>query len=1023
MLRPAAPPAASATRTEGERRHLTVLFSDLVDSTNFSSRLDSEVWWELLSSYQRAAADAVNRYGGYVAQFLGDGVLVYFGYPEAHENDAERATRAGLAVLDSIAGLNKNNRSHGLPAIAVRVGVHTGYVVVVGDGGIFGEAPNIAARIQTAAQPDTFLISATTHRLVSDLFITEGLGPYSLKGIDEQIELFRVVRPSGIRGRLATARRHGLTPFVGREAELRLLADRWAQATAGAGQVVLITGEPGIGKSRMLLRFQEQIAETPHTWIEGTADQFFQHTPFHAVADAWRQSFRRRDDDDPVARAAASLELAGLNPHEALPLIAPVFGLALGDDYQQPPIPAQQGRGLLLETLAGWIIGLARRQPMVIATEDLQWIDPSSLELIELLVERVKSASLLLLYTARPEFSASWPHLSRISLKPLDTEETRQVLNGIASQRAMPENLRDTLVQRSGGVPLFLEALVQSTFERGVTPAIHEIPATLHDSLTERLDQLGSAKPIAQIAAAIGQEFSYKLLYSVAHLSDDDLREKVNRLAGAEMVVPSASSDETYVFKHALIRDTAYEALLHSRRRELHREIAQAIAQEFPTMAEGQPEILARHWSMAGDTDRAFVAWRRAGDSASARHAFREANFSYENALASIRNSPESTERDTAELEVMNALVSALQVTHGYAAPETVQANLRARDLAEKTGNLQQLFLRTTATWAAVINHGAYAAATPLVGQLIELSERDRSPLSRGLAEMANMVTTYFRGDLTGAEAAFQNGFESFGASAFQQVPGSIATVFGYAAWTSWAMGRADLAHDRLAHAMAFAGSTKSGYDLAYAYFMAASLELFTRNFQYALQLASQALELSQQNGLTLFAAVARTVIGSAAAHTGRPREGAALVAQGIAELESIDTMISATRYLAEQALALGLCDDLDGAFNAVEKALSVNPAELIYRAESLRVRGVLLQMKKQNDAATASFHEAIKLAHSLGATAWELRATLDFARLLIARGESVQAVTLLTPLKASLSNGFNTIDYQTASILVDELR
>jgi class 3 adenylate cyclase/tetratricopeptide (TPR) repeat protein len=1004
---------------------LTVLFSDLINSTNLASRLDSEEWWGLLSGYQRLAADAVRRYGGYVANFLGDGVVVYFGYPEAHENDAERAIHAGLAIIEAMAGLNTTSRENGLPEIAVRVGVHTGYVVVSGDGGIFGDAPNIAARIQTAAKPDTVLVSDATHHLVSGLFVMEASGPYSLKGIDEPIELFRAIRSSGIRGRLAIARRRGLSPFVGRHEELSLLTDLWARAANGEGQVVLINGEPGVGKSRLLLRFQEEIQVTPHIWLQGAADQFLQNTPFHAVTDTWRQSIRGRDNDS-IARAKASLTSAGLDPYEALPLIAPILGLSLGDDYPQPPAPSQQRRSRLMEVLVKWMIGLARTRPIVIATEDLQWIDPSSLELNQLLVERIKSAPVLLLYTARPEFVAPWPsapHYSRVDLKPLGTEETREVLNGIALPGVMSANFREILVERSGGVPLFLEALVQSTFERGNVMATREIPATLHDSLMERLDRLGSARPIAQIAAAIGQEFSYKLLSSVTRLADGDLRAMINQLTSAEMVLPSSSSDESYIFKHALIRDTAYEALLRSRRRELHQDIAAALVREFPKIAEGQPEVLARHWSAAGDTNQAFAAWRRAGDSASARYAFHEANLSYQNALSSIRDSSASTERDMAELEVMNALVSALQVTHGYAASETVQANIRARDLAEKTGNLQQLFLRTTATWAAVINQGAYASATPLVNQLIELAGRDRNPLSHGLAEMAHVTTTYFRGDLAGTEAAFQSGLESFGTADFQLVPGSVATAFGYAAWTAWVTGRPRLAHERIARAMAFADSTKSGYDLAYSYFMAASLELFMRNFDRACELASRALELSEQNRLVLFAAVARTVIGSAQAHTGRPREGAELIAQGITELESIDTHISATRYLTEHALALNFCGDLDGAFGEIERALSINPAELIYKAESLRVRAILLEKKGQHDAAAADFYQAIELAHNLGAIAWELRTALDFVRHLVTQGDSVRAAALLAPLKNSLSNDSSTVDYHAALALIDEIR
>ena len=667
---------------EGERRHLTVLFCDLVGSTEIASHLDPEQWREIVAGYHRAAAQAIERFGGHVAQYLGDGVMAYFGYPEAHDNDAERASRAGLAILDAISKLNEHPTR---PKLSARIGIDSGAVVVGagagGDADVFGDTPNIAARVQAAAAPGTVLVTATTHRLVSGLFVVEDRGAQALKGVERPVQLYRVIQPSGVRGRLeAAAAARGLTPFVGREDELRLLMNRWERALDGEGQVALIVGEAGIGKSRLVQRFHEQIAGTPHTWVEAAAGAFFQNTPFYAVTEMLRELLAWRGDEsaeEQLAQLETRLELAGLKPAEALPLIAPLLSLPLPAKYQPLSLSAEQQRRRLLATLVEWALGAARVQPIVIAIEDLHWADPSTLELLQLLVEQGATARLLLLYTARPEFDSQWPpraHHTQITLNRLSARNVRTMVEEVATRTALSEEMTAAVVERTGGVPLFVEELTRAVLESGNAKLTgHEIPVTLHDSLMARLDRLGPAKEVIQVGAVIGGDFSYELLHAVHSIAEEDLQRALRSLADAELIyVRGIAPDAVYQFKHALIRDAAYQALLKSRRKDLHRLVARTINEQFTTLRDAQPEVLARHWTQAGETEHAIAEWSRAGKTAEARNAFSEALESYQQAVALLNLLPESPERDLRELELGQSVVSMLHATRGYAAPETL---------------------------------------------------------------------------------------------------------------------------------------------------------------------------------------------------------------------------------------------------------------------------------------------------------------------------------------------------------------
>jgi class 3 adenylate cyclase/tetratricopeptide (TPR) repeat protein len=1009
-----------------------VLFCDLVGSTAIAAQLDPEEWRETVGGYHRAAAEAINRFGGHVAKYLGDGVMAFFGYPEAHDNDAERAARAGLAIVDAITKLNEQP---GRTQLSARVGIHSGAVVVgVGagkDADVFGDAPNIAARVQEAAAPGTVVITEDTHRLVSGLFVVEARGAPALKGIERPIELHRIVQPSGARGRLeAVAAGRGLTPFVGREDELRLLMSRWESVQDGEGQVTLIIGEAGIGKSRLVQRFHELIAGTPHTWIEAAAGPFFQNTPFYPVAEMLRELLAWRGDEpaeEQLAQLEAALVMAGLQPAEAIPLITPLLNLPIPVKYPRSPLPPEQQRRRLLATLVDLALGTARVQATAIAIEDLHWADPSTMELIQVLLEQGATARLLILSTARPEFRAQWPmraHHTQITLNRLNARNVRTMVGQVAARKALPEETIAAVVERTGGVPLFVEECTRAVLESGDAQLTgRAIPVTLHDSLMARLDRLGAAKEVIQVGAVIGSEFSYELLHAVHAIAEEDLQRALRALADAELLyVRGIAPEATYLFKHALIRDAAYEALLKSRRKELHRQVARTIDEQFAALAEAHPEVLARHWTEADEIEPAIAQWTKAGESAQARNAFKEALESYRTALMLVNRLPESAGRDLRELRLRRSMVGMLSITIGYAAPETIDAVERAAPLAEKSSSLAELihWVGSRAVIAGI--SGDWPAAVTLADEALQLALREGNPERLANANGLELISRVHRGDLAGAEKHFTAWLRFCDDPSYRQHPTrGFIPVFWSASRNAWLVGRADLARQRMALLMA--GVDRSNpYDLAFSGCSAAALSFDMREYEQAAALAGRALELAEKNQFPQIVGMLRCVLGSALAQLGRAAEGVGLIRQGIKGLLEIGARAMISQYTACLAGVQDCQGAIADALETVEQALKVNPDERDYRPETLRLRGELRLKQGHTDLAEVDFLEAIALARSLGAKAWELRATMSLARLLDKRSRRDEARSLLADIYLWFSEGFDTADLRDAKALLDEL-
>jgi DNA-binding winged helix-turn-helix (wHTH) protein/tetratricopeptide (TPR) repeat protein len=844
----------------------------------------------------------------------------------------------------------------------------------------------------------------------------------------QPIDFPRAIRPR-IKGRVDQAT-GAQTPFVGRDEELRLLLNRWQRAHDGEGQAALVIGEPGIGKSRLLQHFREQIAQMAHWWVEASAAPFFQNTPFYPVVELLRHfaSPHRADGagHQPV-RIEAQLASAGLNPAEAIPLLAPLLNLPVPGDYPPLLYSPEQRRRRLLGVIVEWIFGIAREQPLVIVTEDLHWADASTLELIQLIIEQSATGRLLLLCTARPEFRAQWhwrAHHTQVTLNRLSVPEARTMVREAAGRKALSDESIAAVVERTSGVPLFVEELTRAVVEAGDEKLSGEIPVTLHDSLMARLERLGAAKEVAQVAAVVGGEFSYELLRAIQPIAEDLLQHALHTLADAELLyVRGITPEAVYQFKHALIRDAAYQSLVKSRRIELHRQVARTIEEKFPALAEMRPELLARHWSEANETERALMEWERASKAAEGRNAFKEALAGYQEALRLLDLIPDTPARDARELGLRHATLVVLLLIKGGGAPEAIEAAGRAIALARKSGNSKEFSQLMTMRAFAVLVSGDLRAATELANEALALALEEGNPQSVGLAHGVQLFMCYFRGDLASTEQHFARALELFERPELDDLARLVAIIgFAIASLNAYQLGRVGPARIRQGQMRRAATHKDNQYEVGNVGFMAAAFHNALREYEQAEAAAAPALELAEKGQFPELTSHLRIQLGHARAQLGRFTQGIALMRHGITGLLEMAPHPGLTSYFTFLAAAQQKAGKVDDGLESIEQALSVNPAIVVWRPEALRTRGELRLSKGQAGPAETDLRAAISLACSMGAKAWELRTTTSLARLLASKGRRDEAHAMLAGIYNWFTEGFDTLDVKEAKALLEEL-
>jgi class 3 adenylate cyclase/tetratricopeptide (TPR) repeat protein len=801
------PPATPPT-PEAERRQLTVMFCDLVDSTALARQLDPEDLREVVRAYQDTCAKVIARFEGHIAQYLGDGLLVYFGYPLAHEDDAQRAVRAGLGMIEALGQLNTRLTQERGVQLAVRLGVHTGLVVVGDVGGgtrqeqlALGETPNLAARLQSIAAPNTLVISAATFQLLGGFFACQPLGTRPVKGLAQPLAVYRVLYESMARSRLEAAGNTGLTPLVGRDQDIGLLLERWAQVKEGVGQVVLLSGEAGIGKSRLVQVMTEQVAAEPQAWLTPCqCSPYHQHSALYPMIDLLERvvlRFEREESPQQKLRKLEGLVVQyGLPLAEAVPSLAALLSLPLTADYAPLPVSPEQQKQQTLHALLTMLLRNAAQQPVLFVMEDMHWIDPTTLEFLNLLVDQGPTARILALFTFRPDFSPPWTgrsHLTQVTVHRLPRHQAVEVIRQVAQGKTLPPEVIEQIVAKTDGVPLFVEELTKMVLESELLQEREEryeltgplpplaIPATLHDSLMARLDRLTTVKGLAQLGATLGREFSYELFQAVSLWDEETVRRGLHQLVEAEFLYQRGLAPQaTYRFKHALIQDAAYQSLLRSTRQQYHQCIAQVVEARFPEHCETQPELLAHHYTEAGMLAQAIPYWQRAGQRAIERSANVEAVAHLTKGLELLATLPDTPERAQQELVMQTTLGPALMTIKGFATPEVERVYTRARALCRQVGETPQLFPVLWGLWLFYEVGGEVQTARELAEQLLSLAQRQQDPALLLSAYRAMGQTVYWQGELAQARAYLEQGIALITRSDTAPSPSTIVRTPGW---------------------------------------------------------------------------------------------------------------------------------------------------------------------------------------------------------------------------------------------------
>jgi class 3 adenylate cyclase/predicted ATPase len=1033
-----------------ERRQLTVMFVDLVGSTSLASHLDPEEMRGVIRGYQNLVAGEITRLQGHVAQFLGDGVLAYFGWPVTHEDEAERAVRSGLAIVKAVGRL----RTHDAQPLTARVGIATGLVVVgdlIGAGrGLeetaVGNTPNLAARLQSIARPGQVVVSETTARLVEGAFELENLGPQELKGFDPPTPAFAVHGERQAATRFEMRAGDRLRPMVGREHELGLLRERWAQAIHGEGQGVLLVGEAGIGKSRIMRALIDSVGDLPHVRLRYQCSPYHSDTALWPVVQQLMHATRINPEDPPLAKiekVRAVFAPGTVKDREAVPLIAHLMGIAADAQLRPLAVSPQAQRARTMAVLTEKLLALAAEHPVLVVVEDAHWIDPTTQELVDLWLDRLVDARILVLVTSRPDNPprlGAHAHVTRLTLNRLGRSAVEAITTSLAGMEILPASVIEEIVHRTDGIPLFVEELTKAVLELAVTrqdgdpsPARMEtsrlaIPSTLHDSLMARLDRLPDVKRVAQRAACIGREFEYRILAAIADLPDEQLRSALDRLVDAELLFRRGAPPEaSYTFKHALVRDAAANSLLLSERRRIHVTITRVLEAAGPAVP---PELVAQHAELAGLADRAIEHWLRAGRAAAARYANLEAVRHLEHALRLTRAQPQSPERDRLELAALVALGVPQIAVRGYASTEVETTFRRARDLAEHLGDREALFKVLRGLWNCVFDRADLPQALAIAEALLALGRQRGDPISLALGHRALGTTRFNRGELAQALDAFQHGIESAqrlgnegaGVAEFGEPAGIVCR--GYAGWTLVLMGEPDRGMRMCREAVAAARGTGHPVTIAFMCCLASLALIAIRGAHECAATTEEGFRIAREHLLVFWLAGADITGGWVMAMTGQPGTGIERLRKGLAAWQEIGTSLHVPTYHAFLADALLAAGSLEETRDVVSRGLQIarSTGDHVMLSDLWRLGGLAASRLGQPDEGERWLTQARETAAAQGARLLELRAARDLARCQAERGDRARARALLAPVLASFTEGLDAPDLVEARALLDSL-